>query len=51
MNKKELEQYRKLEDKALEFARNNDNELMSLEIKFPKKCLLRVLKFLEHLDD
>ena len=51
MTRNELEEYRKLEYKALEFATNKNNDPMTLEIKFPKKHLLKVLKFLQHLNE
>lgn len=51
MDKKVLEEYRKLEDIALEFAKNKNNESMTMEITFSKKHLLKVMRFLENLEN
>lgn len=51
MDKKELEEFRKLEDIALEFVKEENNELMTMEIKIPKKHLLKVIYFLRSLNN
>lgn len=47
MNEKELED---LENIAIKFEREKNNELMTMEIKFPKKHLLNVINFFRNLN-
>lgn len=50
MNKNELERFKKLEDIAMKFANESNEEFMTMEIKFPKKHLLKVIHFLRSLN-